>query len=68
MTGALIAKLSDAEVEAAETQVRLEHAPQRADQFRDSAAALSRDCDQIIRLLVAMNPDRSKGLRASDRA
>ncbi len=51
---AFIAKLSDAESEAAETQVWLEFATQCAYLQRDRASDLYQAYDEILRMLVAM--------------
>ncbi|MDX2117450.1 MAG: four helix bundle protein [Planctomycetota bacterium] len=59
---AFIAKLSDAEAEAAETQVWIEHAVKCGYVKRDTAAQLYREYDQIIRLLVAMARSPEKWL------
>jgi len=51
---AFIAKLSDAESEAAETQVWLEFATQCSYLQRDRASDLYQAYDEILRMLVAM--------------
>ena len=51
---AFIAKLSDAESEAAETQVWLEFAVKCDYLNRDGAASLYQSYDEILRMLVAM--------------
>jgi four helix bundle protein len=51
---AFISKLSDAESEAAETQVWIEFSVRCGYQNRDAAAKLFQEYDEIIRMLVAM--------------
>jgi four helix bundle protein len=51
---AFIAKLSDSETEAAETQVWLEFAVKCSYLERDSAAALYSNYDEVIRMIVGM--------------
>jgi four helix bundle protein len=51
---AFIAKLSDAESEAAGTQVWIEFAVRCGHLDRDGGARLSQSYDEIIRMLVAM--------------
>ncbi len=53
-TAAFVAKLSDSESEAAETQVWLEFAVRSGYLDRDSAARLYQDYDEILRMLVSM--------------
>ena len=57
---AFIAKLSDCESEAAETQVWIEFAVKCGYFPRDEAVALYRSYDEVLRMLVTMinNPDR----------
>jgi four helix bundle protein len=57
--GAFVAKLSDAEAEAAETQVWIEFAVKCEYLSRDIAAQLYQKYDQILSMLVAMirNPE-----------
>jgi four helix bundle protein len=52
--GAVISKLSDAESEAAETQVWLEFAVKCEYLNRDRAASLYQNYDETLRMLVAM--------------
>jgi four helix bundle protein len=52
--GAFVSKLSDAEAEAAETQVWLEFAVKCGYVTRDQAAPLYDGYDEILRMLVAM--------------
>jgi four helix bundle protein len=51
---AFVAKLSDAESEAAETQVWLEFAVKCGNLDRDQATPLYQSYDEILRMLVAM--------------
>jgi four helix bundle protein len=51
---AFVAKLSDVEAEAAETQVWIEHAVKCGYVAREDAAPLYREYDQILRLVVSM--------------
>src|SRR4051794_23710209 len=51
---AFVAKLSDAESEAAETQVWLQFAVECGHLDRDRAASLYQTYDEVIRMLVAM--------------
>jgi four helix bundle protein len=51
---AFIAKLSDAEGEAAETQTWLEFSVKCGYMDRDQAADLYSECEQILRMLVDM--------------
>ena len=51
---AFLAKLSDAESEAAETQVWLQFALSCGYLNADTAGALYQSCDEILRMLVAM--------------
>ena len=52
--GSVIAKLSDSESETAETQVWLEFAVKCNYLNRDAGAQLYSECDEVIRMLVAM--------------
>lgn len=52
--GAFIAKLSDAESEAAETQVWIEFAVKCCYLDRERAAAIYQACEEILRMLVAL--------------
>ncbi len=56
---AFVARLSDSETEAAETQVWLEFAVKCSYRGRDSAAMLYCDYDEVTRMLVSMinNPE-----------
>ena len=58
--GAFVAKLSDSEAEAAETQVWIEFAVKCEYLSRDVAAQLYQKYDQILAMLVAMirNPEK----------
>jgi four helix bundle protein len=51
---AFVSKLSDAETEAAETQVWLEYAVRCEYADRDTAAELFREYDEMLRMIVAM--------------
>ncbi len=51
---AFISKLSDAETEAAETQVWIEFAVRCEYMSRDTAAALFQTYDEVLRMIVAM--------------
>lgn len=52
---AFVSKLSDAEAEAAETQVWIEHAVNAGYLERVEARALYRECEAVIRMLVVMS-------------
>ena len=57
---AFVAKLSDAETEAAETQTWLQFAVKCEYLARNQAASLSKEYDEVIAMLVAMirNPEK----------
>jgi four helix bundle protein len=54
LSGAFIRKVSDAESEAAETQVRIEFAVKRSYLERDRGGALYLAYDDVLRTLVGM--------------